>query len=115
MLTLEQQRSCFVGTCVPLRFLVQPDRRARKVPGMESFSDSACFHRLRDLTWAIASLEMAACLSAEQSAALAEFESVYHSLPWQIIAAYPHISELPSDDLSSLVPAGERLLHLITP
>ena len=115
MLTFEQQRSCLVGAGVPLRFLVQPERRARKVPGMESFSDSACFHRLRDLVWPIASPEMAACLSTEQSAALAEFERIYHSLPWQVIAAHPHISELPGDDLSLLVPAGERLLRLIAP
>jgi hypothetical protein len=98
---------------VPLEYLVDLERSASKPTGMESFSESACFHRLRDLLWCVAGPRMAPFLTAEQSAALAEFECAYRSLPWSVIEAHPHISELPNDDLSPLVPAGQRLLQLI--
>lgn len=113
MLTSEQQRLCLAASCLPLDFLVQPESFDRKAHGLDGVSSSACFHRLRDLAFSIASPEMAVCLSAEQTAALVEFERIYHSLPWQVIVPHPHISELPGDDLSPLVPAGERLLRLI--
>ncbi len=100
---------------MPLAYLVEPERRARKPTGMEAFSESACFHRLRDLFWCVAEPQMAPFLTPEQSAALAEFERAYHSLPWRVIDAHPQISELPDDDLSPLVPAGQRLIHLIEP
>ena len=58
---------------------------------------------------------MAPHLSAQQRAALAEFDRAYHALPWRGIADHPHISELPDDDLSSLLPAGSLLLRLIAP
>jgi hypothetical protein len=98
-----------------LAYLVQPERRARKPTGMEAFSESACFYRLKDLFWCIAEPEMTPFLTAEQNAALAEFERVYQSLPWRVIDGHPHISELPDDDLSPLVPAAERLYELIRP
>jgi len=82
---------------------------------MEAFSESACFHRLKDLFWCIAEPEMAPVLTAEQSAALTEFERVYDSLAWRVIDGHPHISELPDDDLSPLVSAAERLYALIRP
>jgi hypothetical protein len=52
-------------------------------------------------------------LSDEERAALAEFTRVFESLPWRVIEAHPHISELPGDDLSPLLPAGKRLLSLL--
>ena len=98
---------------MPLAYLVEPERRANRPEGLKAFSESAVFHRLRDLLWCIAEPDMAPFLTAEQSAALAEFERVYRSLPWRVIQEHPHISELPDDDLSPLVPAGTRLLDLI--
>ena len=98
-----------------LAYLVRSERRAHKPTGMEAFSESACFHRLKDLFWCIAEPEMAPVLTAEQSAALIEFERVYDSLPWRVIDGHPHISELPDGDLSPLVPAAERLYELIRP
>jgi hypothetical protein len=114
-LNADEQKQCLRASCMPLAFLVVPERRAQKPSGMEAYSESACFHRLRDCFWCVGEPMMAPFLSAEQSAALAEFERVYQSLPWRVIEAHPHISELPGDDLSPLMPAGERLLRLIEP
>lgn len=113
MLTTDQQQQLLRVSCLSLTYLVDLKRRARKPSGMESFSESACFHRLRDLSWCIAQPEMAPFLTAGQSAALAEFERIYHSLPWRVIETHPHISELPDDDLSPLIATGQRLLKLI--
>lgn len=113
MLTTDQQQQLLQVSRMSLTYLVDLKRRARKPSGMESFSESACFHRLRDLSWCISHPEMAPFLTVEQAAALAEFECVYHSLPWRVIETHPHISELPDDDLSPLIPTAQRLLKLI--
>ena len=113
MLTSETQKAAILAPCLPLRFLVVPERRAEKPKGMESFSTSACFHRLHDLFWTFRDAEAAALLSAEERSALAEFNQVFDSLPWRVIDSHPHISELPGDDLSPLLPAGERLLRML--
>jgi len=44
--TPEQQKMALMAPFFPLDFLVDPERRAKKPNGMESFSQSACFHRL---------------------------------------------------------------------
>jgi len=115
MLSLQQRKFYFVLCCWSLAYLVDPERRARKMSGMESFPESACFHRLRDLSWPSEHAQMAPFLTPEQSAALSEFEQVYHSLPWCVLADHPHISALPDDDLSPLMPAGKRLFELMHP
>ena len=99
--------------CLTLNFLVQPERRTKKLTGMESFSESACFHRLHDLWWTLGDAEAVALLTDDERAALAEFNRVFKSLPWRVIEAHPHISELPDDDLSPLIPAGEKLLRML--
>lgn len=114
-MTAQQQQQCLSASCMPLAYLVEPERRGRKPKGMEVFSESACFHRLRSLFWCIAEPQMAAFLTPEQTAALIEFERVYQSLPWLLVDGHPHISELPGDDLSPLLPACERLYRLIAP
>ncbi len=98
---------------MPLAYLAY--RRASRLNGMEAYSASACFHRLRDLCWPREAPETAPFLSQEQRTALIAFEEIYHSLPWRPIADHPHISELPGDDLSPLVPAGKLLLRLVWP
>jgi hypothetical protein len=113
MLTPNQQKTALLAPCLPLSFLVRPEPRAKKPTGMESFSESACFHRLHNLFWTLNDAEAVALLSDDERAALAEFSRVFESLPWRVIVAHPHISELPSDDLSPLVPAGERLLRML--
>ena len=113
MLTLDERSKCLGASCIPLAFLVRTERRAQKPSGMEQFSDSACFHRLRDLFWCVGEPDMAPFLTPEQQRALAHFERVYHSLSWRVIEAHPHISELPDDDLSPLTTPEERLLELI--
>jgi hypothetical protein len=80
---------------------------------MEQFSESACFHRLHDLFWCIREPQMAPFLTPAQERALAEFDRLYRSLPWRVIAAHSHISEVLDDDLSPLVAPGLRLLELI--
>ncbi len=109
-MTAQQRDTLFRAPCLPLSFLVRPERRAQKPTGMESFSESACFHRLRDLSWTLDAPETLALLSVAEKAAIDEFDRIYGSLPWRVIDDHPHISELPDDDLSPLVPAGEKLL-----
>ena len=100
-------------TPFPLGFLVSLERRAKKPNGMESSSESACFHRLRDLFWTLDNPEVTALLSEDERATLAEFNRVFNSLQWRVTEAYPDISELPGDDLSPLVLPGEKLLRLL--
>jgi hypothetical protein len=80
---------------------------------MESFSESAAFHRLHDLLWTLGEPEVVELLTDEEKSALAAFNRVFASLPWRVIESHPQISELPDDDLSLLVPVGERLLGLL--
>jgi hypothetical protein len=113
MLTTEQQKIALSAPLLPLRFLLLPEHRANKPSGMESFSESACFHRLYDLLWTLREKDVVAILSDEERAALADFTRVFESLPWRVIEASPHISELPDDDLSPLLPTGDKLLRMI--
>ena len=98
-----------------LKFLVQPsERHSRRIgSGMASFSDSAIFHRLRDLVWTLGESQVIALLNAEEITALADFNEAFDSLPWRKVEGYPHISELPDDDLSPLEPTGKRLFYLL--
>ena len=112
-MTLDERNKCLGASCIPLAFLVRPERRAQKPSGMEQFSESACFHRLHDLFWCVGEPQMAPFLTPVQERALAEFDRAYGSLPWRVVEAHPHISELPDDDLSPLVSPGRRLLKLI--
>jgi hypothetical protein len=80
---------------------------------MESFSESACFHRLFGLFWTLRDADATALLSDEERAAKEEFTRVFESLQWRVIQAHPHISELPDDDLTPLLASGERLLQLL--
>src|SRR5512132_966326 len=113
MLTPDQQKTAFRVPLLALGFLVRPEHRARKPTGMESLSESACFHRLHSLLWTLSDPDVLALLSHDERAAVAAFTQVFESLPWRVIEAHPHISELPGDDLSPLLPSGERLLRVL--
>ena len=113
MLTPDQQKVVLLPPLLPLRFLVRPEHRAKKPTGMESYSESACFHRLHDLLWTLREPDAVALLSDDERVILAEFTRVFESLPWRLIEAHPHISELPGDDLSPLLPTGARLLQML--
>jgi len=52
-------------------------------------------------------------LNDPEKAALADFNLVFASLPWQIVQAHPHMHELPDDNFSPLIPAAERLQQLL--
>lgn len=112
-LTDDQQELTYLASSFVLEFLVRPERRARKLNGMEDFSDSACFHRLHDLCWSFRDSQAAILLNDEERAVLAEFTRTFDALPWEVIPAHPHINELPNDDLSPLLPSGEKLLNLL--
>lgn len=113
MLTPEQKKLVFLGPLVPLRFLVRPECRAKKPGGMERCSQSACFHRLHSCFWTLRDSDAVALLSADERLVLAEFTRVFDSLRWRVIETHPHVSELPDDDLSPLLPAGEKLLQML--
>jgi hypothetical protein len=113
MLTPDRQRTALMAPCVPLRFLVHPESRAKKLSGLEDFSESACFHRLHSLLWTLGEAEVIALLGDEERATISEFNQVFDSLPWRVIVSHPFISELPDDDLLPLVAPGEKLLRML--
>jgi hypothetical protein len=113
MHTLEQKKQMVLAPCLPLRFLVQAGSREvsrRQMPGM---SDSAVFHRLHSLLWTLREPEAIELLSENEQEILARFTRVFESLPWRVIPAYPHISELPDNDLTPLIPTGAQLFDLL--
>jgi hypothetical protein len=113
MLTPDEQKMTLLAPCLPLRFLVLPEFRSKKPTGMESYSESACFYRLRDLFWTLRDPKATALLNEEEREALREFDSVFNSLPWRVIEAHQHVSELVDDDLTPLLPSATRLLDLL--
>src|SRR5262245_27710075 len=110
-LTPEQQRLALQAPCLPLRFLVRPERRAGPRQQMKELSDSAIFHRWMDLFWTLREPEAVALLTAEERGYLSAFNTAFEALPWRKIDSHPHISEVPGDDLSTLLPSATRLLH----
>lgn len=112
MLTTDQQKTVFHVACFALIFLVHPERREQKPTGMEKLSDSACFRRLHDLLWTFRDAKTIELLNEDERAALTEFTQTFNSLPWRPVVTHPGISELPNDDLSPLVPPGEKLLKM---
>src|SRR5262245_55754280 len=112
-LTSEQKQAAISGPCFPLRFLVRPESRTAAREQMKGISDSAIFHRWMDLFWTFREPEAAALLTPTEKGCLLEFHAVFESLPWRPLESHPHISALPDDDLSPLLPAGTRLLQLL--
>jgi hypothetical protein len=106
----EQKRACLVGPCVVLRFLVRPECRTAPRQQMEGISDSGIFHRWMDLLWTFREPEVVALLTDGEKICLKEFNAIFDCLPWQPIRIYPHISEVPGDDLSKLFPSATELL-----
>jgi hypothetical protein len=80
---------------------------------MKGFSDSAIFHRLHDLLWTFNEPEAVALLNPEEKACLMEFNEAFASLAWRPIVTHPHISEVPDNDLSPLIPSSTCLLKLL--
>jgi hypothetical protein len=107
----DRHRGCLGGACFPLRLLVYPGMRDRPRTQMAGLSDSAIFHRWMDLFWTLREPEAVALLTAHERGYLRDFNAAFASLPWRAIGGHPHISEVPDDDLSALLPAAVPLLH----
>lgn len=112
MLTTEQRRTAFSMPCIPLGFLVSPAPRPKQA-GMDAFSDSAYFHRMRDLLWTLREPSVLEMLTVDEREVLTNFERAFSSLPWQEFDVENHFYHLPDDDLSSLIEPGRRLLQLL--
>jgi hypothetical protein len=63
-----------------------------------------------DLFFTLREPEAVAMLTAEEKDYLKEFNAIFESLPWRPIETHPHISEVPDEELSKLVPSAKRLL-----
>jgi hypothetical protein len=113
MLSEEQIRAAFVGPCLSLNFLVRPELRDSNRREFEGFSDSAIFHRLHGLCWTLQEPEIVSLLTLDEKNVLAAFNNAFDCLPWRPIESHPHISELPGDDLSTLMPLALELLQLL--
>ena len=64
-----------------------------------------------DLFFTLREPEAVAMLTPEEKDYLKEFNAVFESLPWRPIETHPHISEVPDEELSKLVPSAKRLLE----
>jgi hypothetical protein len=106
-----RRKGTLSGACFALRFLVHPEYRVGARHGMEGFSDSAIFHRRMDLLFTLREPEGVAFLTPEEKEYLMEFNALFESLPWRPIESHPHISEVPDEELSKLVPSAKRLLE----
>lgn len=80
---------------------------------MRGFSDSAVFYRLHDLFWTLREADALALLSDDERLVVNEFDRLFDSLPWRVIPSHPHISELPDDGLTPLIPTGEKLMQML--
>lgn len=101
------------AACIVLRFLTCSDRRSLTPMGLEALSESACLHRLYDLLWFFRDSEGLQMLNKRERIVAAEFTQLFESLPWRPIEATPHISELPGNDFSRLIPVASRLLPML--
>lgn len=111
--TLEQEKMTLGAACIVLRFLTCPDRQSLRPPGLKALSESACLHRLYDLTWLFRDSEVLQMLNKQERIVAAEFTQLFESLPWRPIEATPHISELSGHDFSVLIPVARRLLPML--
>uniref|UniRef100_UPI00193F259C hypothetical protein n=1 Tax=Candidatus Laterigemmans baculatus TaxID=2770505 RepID=UPI00193F259C len=101
------------GLAFSLRFLVHLDGRANARAQMPELSDAAIFHRLVGLTWAFDVPEAVAILTADERLALERFHRLYRALPWLPTKTHDFISEVSNEDLTTLLPSANDLLHLL--
>jgi hypothetical protein len=112
-LDAKQQEAAFLAPCAVLSFLVRPERRLQSRTSREPHPDSAYLHWLYEECWTFRDARAVALLNDEERAVLAEFNRAFESQPWRVMEAHPHLSELPNDDLTPLIPAGEKLLRIV--
>ena len=113
MLTVEQKKQALLAPCIPLRFLLKPETRETSRRQMRGISESAVFYRLHSLFWTLREADAVALLNQDAKTVLVAFTRVFDSLPWRAISQHPHISELPDDNLTLLVPTGAELFQLL--
>ncbi len=111
MLSREQQSTLIAGPCFALRFLVDAENRPHARAQMVGFSDAAIFHRRMSLTWTLQDTEAIALLTPNELRLLAEFNSIYDSIPWIPIETHPFISDTSEDELNKLTPVATKLLQ----
>jgi hypothetical protein len=80
---------------------------------MVEVSGSAYVFRMFDLIFPLRSAGVREGLIAKEKTALDDFSAMYEALPWRPLALYPHISELPDEDFSTVIPAAKRLDELL--
>lgn len=113
MLTDDMKQQSLLAPCLPLRFLIKPETRVASRHQMQGFSDSAVFYRLHDLFWTLRAADALALLTDNERLVVREFDRLFDSMPWRVIPSHPHVSELPDDNLTPLIPAGEKLLRML--
>ena len=113
MLTPVQQHSAIQGPCFALGFLVDSDNRQNARNQLKGFPDAAIFHRWMSLTWTLVDAEAIGLLTDEEAKLLAEFNTVYDSIPWVPITSHPFISDTSERELDRLRPVASKLLELL--
>ena len=108
---LTHEQRTLKPACFALDFLVRPESRDGPREGMKGFSDSAILHRRMDLLFTLREPEAVAMFTPEEKEYLKDFNAVFESLPWRPIESHPHISEVPDNELTKLLPSATRLLE----
>ncbi|MEM7602159.1 MAG: hypothetical protein AAF357_12180 [Verrucomicrobiota bacterium] len=94
---------------LPIRLLLEPNRIAAR-PQMKEASASAYVHRMFDLFFfQLRDPAIIERFEEEERRDIRAFVSAFDSLPWRPLSSHPHISELESDDLSSLIPFVKKV------
>ena len=113
-MTPEEKELSLTAPQLPLSFLLELHPRETNRRQMPGCKDSAIFFRLWDLFDCLREPSVINELTPEQRAAADAFHDAMNRLPWRALPEYPHVSELPDDDLTPLIEPGKRLFSALS-
>jgi hypothetical protein len=94
---------------LPIRLLLEPKRISSRTQ-MKEVSASAYVFRMFELFFfQLRDPAVIDRFEEEERQDIQAFLRAFDSLPWQPLSAYPHISELEGDDISSLIQPAKKL------
>jgi len=113
-MTPDEKKMALNAPQLPLGFLLELHPRDTNRKGMPGCKDSAVFFRLWDLFDTLREPSVQVELTPEQREAADVFHSAMNRLPWRALPQFPHVSELPDDDLGPLMEPGRRLFSVLS-
>jgi hypothetical protein len=102
--------SSLKASCLPLSLILDA-QKVRSRDQMRDVSESAYIFRMFELFFSLRHPEIITRLTGPEKTAVVEFISAYDALPWQLLPAHPHISELHNNDIQALASSAKKLSH----